>query len=144
MSADDGAARGHRLLTEAAGVVVEAWGADRVGCLVEALTGLVESFAEVPDAPVTRTLSLPSVAGGRGDELVALFEEVVFALDVFGVVPVRFHLAETEDGSVAGDMEVVPSSSARLVGPPPKGIAADGLSVTTVDGAWRCRALVDV
>ena len=47
----------------------------------------------------------------------SLLEEVIDVVDALGVVPVRFHLAEAEDGSLAGDMEVAPTSEVELVGP---------------------------
>ena len=74
----------------------------------------------------------------------SLFEEVIYALDVFSVVPVRFHLAETEDGGIAGDMEVVPADQVGLVGPVPKAVSYHELSMASDEGGWRCRVLVDV
>lgn len=134
---------GHQLLAHTADCIIEAWGPGRVECLTEALNGLVESFAVVPDAVVTRPLPL---AGSIGDEdtLVSLCEDVIFALDVFGVVPVVFHLAETEDGGVGGEMDVVPVQQVDVVGPAPKGVSYHELSFAPVPGGWRCRVLVDV
>lgn len=138
------AAAGHRLLPHTADCMVEAWGPDRASCVTEALAGLVESFVEVPDAAATRTLPLAAAPGGAEDALVSLFEDVIYAVDVFGVVPVRFHLGETEDGGIAGDMEVVTSDQLDIVGPVPKGVSYHGLSAAPVEGSWRCRVLVDV
>ncbi len=135
---------GHRLLPHTADCIVEAWGPDRASCLAEALTCLVRSFAEVPDAAAARVLPLAASPGGSEDALVSLMEDVIYAVDVFDVVPVRFHLAETEDGGIAGDMEVVPSDHAAIVGPVPKGVSYHGLSVGPAEGGWRCRVLVDV
>lgn len=136
--------RGHRLLPHTADCIIEAWGPDRPTCVVEALSGLVDSFARVPDATASRILPLSGDAGGGEDLLVGLLEEVIFALDVFSVVPVRFHLEETEDGGVAGDMEVVPAADAELIGPIPKAVSYHGLSLGRGGGGWRCRVLVDV
>lgn len=135
---------GHRLRPHPAGCIVEAWGPDRASCLTEALGALVESFAEVADTPVTRSLPLTAVPPGARDEVVILFEEVIYALDVFGIVPLRFHLAETEDGGVAGEMDVVPADRASLVGPVPKGVSSHGLTMDHRQGAWRCHVLVEV
>jgi hypothetical protein len=52
--------------------------------------------------------------------LISLFEDAIYALDVFSVVPVRFHLAETEDGGITGDMEVVPAEEVEVIGPVPR------------------------
>ncbi|MGA2304288.1 MAG: archease [Acidimicrobiales bacterium] len=43
--------RGSRLAAHTADCIIEAWGADRVGCLEEAVGALVSVFAEVPDVP---------------------------------------------------------------------------------------------
>ena len=138
------ASAGHRLRPHTADCIVEAWGPDRVRCLTEALEGLVESFAQIEDAPVTKSLPLAAVPAGARDEVVILFEDVIYALDVFGVVPVRFHLSEAEDGGVAGEMDVVRAEAVSLVGPVPKGVSYHGLSMDEGEGGWRCRVLVDV
>lgn len=137
-------AAGHRLLPHTADRIIEAWGPDRASCLTEALAALVESFADVPDAVVVRVLPLATAPGGAEDALVSLLEDVIYAVDAFGVVPVRFHLAETEEGGIAGDMEVVAGDGVDIVGPVPKGVSYHGLSVAPVQGSWRCRVLVDV
>jgi len=94
-------AAGHCLLAHTADCIIEAWGPDRSSCLVQALLGLVESFAEVSDVPATRLVPFAVAPEGPEDTLISLFEDVIYALDVFSVVPVRFHLAETEDGGIA-------------------------------------------
>jgi len=135
---------GHRLLAHTADCIIEAWGTDRASCLVEALLGLVESFAEVPDVVATQLLPLAAAPGGPEDELVSLLEDVIYALDVFSVVPVRFHLAETEGDGIVGDMEVVPADAVEVVGPVPKAVSYHELSMASVEGSWRCRVLIDV
>ncbi len=76
--------------------------------------------------------------------LVSLAEEVVDTLDVVGVVPVRFHLAPTEDGGVSGDMEVVPVDRVRLTAPAPKGVSYHHLRCGPSGGGWRCEATIEV
>jgi archease protein family (MTH1598/TM1083) len=87
----DRSAAGHCLLAHTADCIIEAWGPDRSSCLVQALLGLVESFAEVPDVPATRLVPFAVAPEGPEDTLISLFEDVIYALDVFSVVPVRFH-----------------------------------------------------
>ena len=137
-------AAGHCLLADTADCIIEAWGPDRSSCLVQALLGLVESFAEVSDVPATRLVPFAVAPEGPEDTLISLFEDVIYALDVFSVVPVRFHLAETEDGGIAGDMEVVPADEVEVVGPVPKAVSYHELSMAPVEGGWRCRVLIDV
>ncbi len=123
--------------------MVEAWGPDRCSCLTEAMTALVETFARVDDACTSRPL--PLAAGGPDvDVLASLLEEVIFVADVFGVVPVQFHLADAEDGGVAGDMQVVAAEDVRLCGPVPTSVSFHGLDIHADGGTWWCRAAVDV
>jgi len=132
------------LVPHMADCMIEAWGSDRASCLSEALYALVEEFAEVPDAATSRLLPLGTDVCGAEDALVSLFEDVIYALDVFSVVPMRFHLTETESGGIAGDMEVVPVDQVVLVGPVPKGVSYHRLSMISYEGGWRCRVLVDI
>lgn len=135
---------GHRLVPHRADCTIEAWAPDPVSCIGEALQALVEEFAEVREEPSSRTLPLTATEGVGQDALVQLLEEVIFAVDVFSVVPIRFHLAGTEDGGVAGDMEVVPAARAAMVGPVPRGISHHNLSMIHDDGCWRCHISIDV
>jgi SHS2 domain-containing protein len=135
---------GHRLLPHTADCIIEAWGPDRASCLTEALQGLVEEFADGSDAPCAETLPLGAGPGQAKDLLVDLLEDVIYVMDVFSVVPVRFHLAETQDGGVAGDMEVVPLDKSRVTGAAPKAVAYHGLSMSCREGVWRCHVLIDV
>jgi SHS2 domain-containing protein len=135
---------GHRTIPHTADCIIEAWGPDQASCLTEALVALVETFAVVPNTPTTRVLPLASGAGGPEDTLVSLLEEVIYNLDVWSVVPVRFHLAEAEDGGVSGDMELVSIDEVEAVGPVPKAVSYHGLSMAPDNGGWRCRVLIDV
>ena len=113
-------------------------------CLTEALLALVEVFADVGDTAAVDVLPLSAGPESDRDLLVSLLEEVIFVVGVFGVVPMRFHLAETEDGVLAGDMEVVPAGAVEQVGPVPKAISYHGLEIGENGGEWRCRVVVDV
>lgn len=44
-----------------------------------------------------------------------LFEDVICALGVFSMVPLRFHLTETEAGGIAGSMAVIHGPGCRLI-----------------------------
>jgi len=137
-------AAGHEILPHTADYILEAWGPDRVSCLTEALGGLVGQFAELGDAPPTTAVPLAAGPGKEEDVLVSLIEEVIYSLDVFSYVPVRFHLAEKKDGSVAGDMEVVGIDQVTIVGPAPKAVSYHELSMGTDGGGWRCHVLIDM
>lgn len=136
--------RGSRLAAHTADCIIEAWGADRVGCLEEAVGALVSVFAEVPDVPATTVIPVALETAPGPDLLVSLLEDVIYTVDVFGKVPVRVHLAEAEDGGVAGDMEVVDADEVILVGPIPKGVSWHGLKFGVDGGTWRCKVVVDL
>jgi SHS2 domain-containing protein len=135
---------GHRSLLRTAGYVIEAWGPDQVTCLTEALVALVEQFADVTDTPTTRPLPIGAEAGEPSEVLLSLLESVIDTIDVFAVVPVHFHLDDTADGGVTGDMEVVPARSLRLAGPAPTAASHHDLSMVGDENGWRCHALIDV
>lgn len=135
---------GHRLVPHTADCIMEAWGPDRVTCITEALLCLVESFADVPDSPATTLVPLACGPAGEEDLLVCLLEDVITDIDVLSAIPVRFHLGETEDGGIAGDMEVVSSEGVELIGPVPKGVSYHELSMTRSPGGWMCHVLFDV
>ncbi len=134
---------GHVLFPRAAGCIIEAWGPDRASCVRETLIGMVESFAVVPDAPAARLVPLAADPAGPEDLLVDILEDVIYAMDVFGTVPVRFHLAETEEGGMSGDMEMVDAADATIVGPVPTGVSHHDLSVERTPEGWRTHVLVD-
>lgn len=137
-------AAGHRQLPHVADLLLQAWGPDRAACVREALCALVEAFAVVPDPAATEVVPLSASAAGAEDALVSLLEEVIFVVDALGVVPVRFHVAEADDGGLVGDMEVVPASQVELVGPVPKAVSYHALEIAPRDGEWWCQVLVDV
>jgi SHS2 domain-containing protein len=136
-------AAGHRWVPDGNGRVIEAWGPDAATCLTEALVALVDGFAEVNDAPTAHILPV-SVGEGPEDALTSLVEEVIDTIRTFSVVPVRFHLAETEDGGFAGDMEVVPMRNAVLKQPIPTAVSFAGLSMGTDGSQWSCHVRVDL
>ena len=82
-----------------------------------------EGAGGLRDSKVRRRINarnMPSSTSGRAapeEMLISLFEDLIYALDVFSVVPVRFHLAETEDGAITGYVEVVPADEVEVVGP---------------------------
>lgn len=135
---------GHRLVNHAGDCVIEAWGPTAASCASEALGALVESFAIPREAPATSMRLVSTGPGGPEAALVALLEEVIYDLEVHGEVPVRVALAEDRDGGMSGEMDLVPATAMRLVGPVPKAITYHGLEMSEADGAWRCHVLVDL
>jgi protein archease len=110
------------------------------------MQGLVDMFADVGASDVPSVRSVPVSAEGNSsrDLLVALLEEEIYFTDVFGVVPLRFHLAEVDEGGVAGTMDVVDAGRVELIGPVPKAVSYHDLEIEQREGEWRCRVVIDV
>lgn len=127
-----------------ADLIVEAWGPTLGDCLEEAVRGMVEQFADTSRVPASETLPVALERASPTDLLLALLEEVVYLLDVLGLVPVAAAVDELEDGGVAGAFEVAPLRAVEVVGAAPKAVARSGLHVTEDGGVWTARATIDV
>jgi SHS2 domain-containing protein len=139
-----GPAVGYRLLPHTADVVVQAWAPTRAACLAEAVRGLVAVFADT--AGVVGSRSVAFTLGPAGDEelLVRLLEEVIYLVEVDGVVPVDVRVELTPDGGLRGRLDVAPLEAAIVIGPAPKAVAWHELSFAPERTGWRCRVTVDV
>ncbi len=135
---------GHRLVSHTADCIIEAWGPDRASCATEALAGLVDVFASAPGDAPSRPLPLAAQPAAPEDQLVSLLEDVIYTVEVLAVVPVRFHLSETAEGGLAGDMEVVGLEHVETQGPVPKAVSYHDLSMRPENGEWRGHVLIDV
>jgi len=77
--------------------------------------------------------------------LVALLEDVVYAIDALDAVPVGATLQERADGGVSGWLDTIPAASVTEVGATPKGVSRSDLSFAEEkEGLWRCRVEIDV
>ncbi|MFE6991822.1 archease [Streptomyces pharetrae] len=90
---------GHRACGHTADVRIEAWGADRESCLLEAVRGLVECFADVSGARSAGVARVRLPDEGDEELLAALLDEVVYRLEVRGEVPVEV-AARAADGGL--------------------------------------------
>lgn len=132
---------GHEVTRRGDGVWIEAWAPELAGCLAEALDGLVEATGAGrgdEDAPSYEAVPLSAGPAPPTELLLALFEEVLGAQQVLSLSPVRFHLAATEDGGVAGDMELARRTPSGQVAAAAL-VARDGLTVAGGSTGWRCR-----
>jgi SHS2 domain-containing protein len=137
--------RGHRLLPHTADLIVEAWGPSRVACMEEAVAALVESFADTSGADTADPVALSIERAGADDLLVALLEEVLYLVEVLGVVPSAAAITERDDGGLGGFFDVVPVAEAEAVGAAPKAVARSDLEFgADAGGRWSCRVTVDV
>jgi len=133
--------RGFRVEARPDGWAVEAWAPERAACFAEAMCALVATFASVPEMVAFDTLAVSAGPGNDRDIVTALLEEVLNVADVFGLIVVRAHLADTEDGGVAGDMEVVAAEEVALTAPAPIGLSPGTAEIHRRAGSWQCRVL---
>jgi SHS2 domain-containing protein len=131
------------VLPHTADLIIEAWAPSRVRCLREAVQALVESFARIPEGATGRRIPIALAPGPDDAVLVALLEEVIFALEVQDGVCVDVELSEVGSG-LSGWIRVAPLETVEVFGPAPKGVSWGGLTFGRDDRGWRCRATVDV
>ncbi len=128
---------GHRVEGVAGGLRLEAWAASRDACLCEAATALIESVVEVDDRVPGEPASL--VIDGADDPAAVgtLLRELLGIVQMLGQAPVRVVLARTEDGRLAGTVDLAPLTAVRLRRPIPA--LGDHAIEHTADG-WVAEA----
>lgn len=135
---------GYRLLPHTADVVVEAWAPTRAACLAEAVRGLVAVFADTAGVAASRSVAFTLDPAGDEELLVRLLEEVIYLVDVDGVVPVDTHVEPAADGGLCGGFDVAPLALGMVIGPAPKAVAWHQLSFARGQAGWVCRVMIDV
>jgi SHS2 domain-containing protein len=138
-------ARGHRSVPHTADTRIEAWAPTRDGCIAEAVTGLVASFADTSSidaggARPVRTAVVDLTVGSDADALVEALDEVVYLLDTQGAVPVE---ADVAPGPRLR-LHLVPVTDVVITGAAPKAVTLHELRLDRVDGGWFCAVTIDV
>jgi SHS2 domain-containing protein len=137
-------ARGHRPLPHTADVIIDAWAPSLAACYEEAVTGLIETYAN-PREAVAITEQAVDVASAPADEmLLQLLDEVIYAIDVADGVPIRARIRADIDGGLHARLALADPDSIEPVGAVPKAISRSGLEVTRHADTVRCQYLVDV
>jgi SHS2 domain-containing protein len=124
-------------------VRIEAWGATREESVAEAVSAMVEGFADTSGRPATVRRE-GHVTGGSDEEiLVGLLDEVIYRLDTAGELPVA-----TEVWPAAGGVRVrfamAGVESVAAVGAIPKAVSLHDLTVRQGPDGWMCSVTVDV
>jgi len=132
------------VIPHTADLIIEAWGPSRIACLEEAARALVDSFAHVVEVAVTEPVPIELERDGDEALLVSLLDEIIYVVDVLGRVPARITLEETEDGGVAGFLDLAPPDALEIHGSLPKGVSFADLVFADTNGVWRCRVTIDV
>jgi len=111
---------GYRVLPHTADTRIEAWAPARAACLEAAVRAFVSTFANVVGAEVTDSIEESFAEPTDEDLLVAVLEQVIYLVEVAGVVPVSVDLADENDGRVAGYSAWCRWKLSRSVGRRPK------------------------
>jgi SHS2 domain-containing protein len=137
--------RGHRSLPHTADLRLLVWAPTREDCVAEAMTGLVESFADTTGWAAERNVRVDLPAGRDEEVLVAALEEVIYRLDTGDGVPVTVGVTPIPDGRLRLDLGLVGLDRVRLVGPAPKAVTWHELRFERrAGGGWSCVVTVDV
>jgi SHS2 domain-containing protein len=136
-------ARGHRNVPHTADTRIEAWAPTREACIVEAVAGLVASFADTGGARPVRTAVVDLTAGSDVDVLVEALDEVVYLLDTQGAVPVDADVAPGPAGPRMS-LHLTPVADVVITGAAPKAVTLHDLRLDRVDGGWCCAVTIDV
>ncbi|MCH0562431.1 MULTISPECIES: archease [unclassified Streptomyces] len=134
---------GHRTVPHPADVRIEAWGASRERCLVEAALGMVECFADVRAVRPTSVEHVRLAEIDDDDLLSALLEEVVRRLEVDGRVPVDLEADDAEDG-LEVRLALAGLSDVRTTGTEPRDVTWHGVRFAPDPYGWSCAVTVDV
>lgn len=134
---------GHRAVPHTADMRIEAWGASREQCLVEAVLGMVECFADLSGVRASAVRQMRVDEGSDDDLLAALLDEVIFRLEVHGEVPLDVE-AETDDGGLDLRMAVTDVRSVPITGAVPKAVSWNELHLAPDPYGWSCAVTVDV
>jgi SHS2 domain-containing protein len=124
---------------------IEAWGLTREDCIAEAVRGVVESFADVSGAGYQHAIERHLTAGSDADLLAAAVEEVIYALDARGEVPVAVAVGWAADGGIDLAWQAADVSTVQIIGAAPKAASLSGLACAPdASGRWSCAVTIDV
>ncbi|MER6347165.1 archease [Streptomyces sp. NPDC001595] len=134
---------GHRASEHTADIRVEAWGADRESCLLEAVRGMVECFADVSGVRPSSVAHVRLPEEGDEELLAALLDEVVYRMEVRGEIPVDVAAGVRED---ALDVRFAMAELGRveITGAVPKAVAWHELRIRPDAYGWSCAVTIDV
>ncbi|MEV0181720.1 archease [Streptomyces sp. NPDC050625] len=135
--------RGHRCLPHTGDLRVEAWAPTREECIVEAVRGMVESFADLPAGVPGVDRECVVSAKDDGRLLVAVLEEVLYRMDAAGELPTNVAVTP-EPGGVRVGFTMADGSTATQAGAVPKAVALHGLNLAQDSHGWICRVTLDV
>jgi SHS2 domain-containing protein len=143
--------QGHRTVPHTADLRIEAWAGSCHECVAESLRALVDSVADIRDAPATRTAERELTGGSPADLLASAAEEVIYILDTADQIPVSVQVrpaGRPDQQAAAGiivTLELASVSAVEFIGAVPKAISFHGLACEPdASGRWSATMTVDV
>lgn len=136
-------AAGHRALPHTADVRVEAWGPTREECVAQAVLGAVACFADTSGAAAEEVATVRVPAADDEGLLVAALDELVYALDTTGRVPLSVEVAVV-DAVAELRFGMVATDRLTQVGAVPKAVSLHELRIGQEPGGWTCTVMLDV
>lgn len=133
---------GYRWLRHTADLQIEAWAPTREECVAQAVRGLVDSFIEHADGPVS-TAEFEVDGDTDEDLLVGVLDEVIYRMDVSGQVPVT-STVRAADGRLDVTWGMAELADAEPVGAVPKATSLHELRLSEGPDCWTCAVTVDV
>ncbi len=138
------AAQGYRTVPHTADLRIEAWAQSRNECVVQALRGLIASFADISEVQPARVLERLMTAGSDADLLAAAADEVIYILDVEGEIPVSVQ-ARPAGAGIAVVLALTRAECVEIIGAVPKAVSFHGLRCEPdATGRWSASMTIDV
>jgi protein archease len=137
---------GHRILSHTADLALEAWAPAKGECIAHAVQALVESFADVRQALPREHVRFTAKEPSDEDLLVAVLNDVIYQLDVHGLLPVDISVDAQPAGEAASAdvrFAAVRADEAELTGAVPKAVSWHELRFGHDGELWRCHVTVD-
>lgn len=130
---------GHRTVPHTADMRIEAWAPSLEQCIAEAVSAMVEGFADLSDAEPTAVREFRAETGDPEDRLASVLDEIIYRMDAHGELPMSTTVRGTRVRCAMAD-----TAKAVTVGAVPKAVSYNGLRVAQGPEGWHCAVTLDV
>jgi SHS2 domain-containing protein len=135
---------GHRSVPHTADTRIEAWAPTRELGVAEAVTAMVETFADTTSAEQTDVATFEVAEDSDEDLLVEVLSEVIYLMETADVLPLRATVQPAEEEGYDVRFAVTDLDQAELIGAVPKAISLHGLRFEETTDGWFCAVTLDV
>jgi SHS2 domain-containing protein len=135
---------GHRSVPHTADTRIEAWAPTRELCVAEAVTAMVEAFADIAAARPTDAAAFEVAEDSDEDLLVEVLSEVIYLMETADVLPLRAIVEPAEEEGYDVRFEVTGLDQVELIGAVPKAVSLHGLRFEEGSDGWSCTVTLDV